>query len=131
MKTVNNVVRIPCKFSKDFFKYWLVFLKPFHGLTDRETDVAAAILNERYVLRKKISDASLLDSILMSDDIKKRIRESCNVSLSYFQFVMTKLRKSKFIIDGRVNPRFIPNYDSNSEFKLMLYFTIDESKENL
>ena len=37
----NNAIRIPCSLS-DFFKYWFLFLEPFHNLTNREKDVVAA-----------------------------------------------------------------------------------------
>ena len=43
---INNVIRIPASLDKDFFKYWFLFLKPFHNLTDREMDVIACFVKQ-------------------------------------------------------------------------------------
>ena len=52
---VDNVINIPTSLKGKFFKYWFKFLLPFHGLTDREMDVAAAFLLKRHELSKVIS----------------------------------------------------------------------------
>jgi hypothetical protein len=42
---------------------------------------------------------------------------------------MSKLRKSKIIVDNKINPRFIPNVkEENGNFKLLLLFTFDDVK---
>nr|DAE29020.1 MAG TPA: hypothetical protein [virus sp. ctPYc18] len=43
----NNVIRIPTSL-KSFFRYWFIFLRPFHKLTDREIDVVTSFAYERY-----------------------------------------------------------------------------------
>jgi hypothetical protein len=63
----NNVIRVPCTLDS-LFRYWLNFLTPFHNLTDRETDVAAAFLKERHRLSKVILDNELVDRTLMSEE---------------------------------------------------------------
>lgn len=123
MKKPNNIVRIPCSLDKSFFKHWFKFLKPFHNLTDREIDVVASFVKHRYELSKVISDKDLLDRVTMSEDIKRKVREDCNIAFPHYQVIMGKLRKNKVIIDGKINPRFIPNIDSNSDnFQLLLLF---------
>ena len=121
---VNNVIRIPCSL-KMLFRHWFLFLKPFHKLTDREIDVITAFTYERFLLSKVISDSEILDKVVMSEDIKKRVREESNITLAHFQVIMGKLRRNKVILDNKINPKFIPNIsDENGSFKLMLLFDI-------
>ena len=120
----NAVVRIPTTLD-NFFKQWLIFLKPFHGLTDRQIDIAAVFLKQRYELSKVISDEKLLDENVMSESTKKQVREECNITLPHFQVIMGKLRKNKVIVDGKINPRFIPNIDEETgTFQLLLLFEL-------
>lgn len=126
----NSIVRIPTSLEK-FFRYWFEFLKPFHGLTDREMDVITAFTYERFKLSKVISDQNILDKVVMSEDTKKRVREQCNITLAHFQVIMGKLRKNKIIIDNRINPRFIPSIKEEfNQFKLMLLFDINEESRS-
>lgn len=123
----NNIVRIPCSLDKDFFKYWFVFLRPFHNLTDREIDVVVSFLKYRFDLSQKISDKEILNKVLMGEDIKRQIREENNISLQHFQVIMGKLRKKNVIIDNKLNPKFIPNIQKDADnFKLLLLFDIND-----
>ena len=125
-KKPNNIVRVPCSLSKGFFRYWFMFLEPFHNLTNREIEVAAAFVKYRYELSKAVKDNSLLDidQMVMNEDTKKKIREECGISSAHFQVIMGKLRKNKVIVNGRINPKFIPNIgeDENGIFQLLLLF---------
>jgi hypothetical protein len=124
-KKANNVVRIPCSLDGSFFRYWFLFLKPFHKLTDREIDVITAFVKHRYELSKVIKDDEILDKVVMSEDTKRKVREECNITLPHFQVIMGKLRSSKVIIDGKINPRFIPNIiEEDGFFKLLLLFEL-------
>lgn len=124
MSNVNNAIRISTSLDK-FFRYWFEFLKPFHKLTDREMDVITCFVRHRFELSKKINDSDILDKVLMSDDIRKKIREECNLTLAHFQVIMGKLRKNKLIIDGKINPKFIPKIkEEDSSFQLVLYFEV-------
>lgn len=121
----NNVVRIPCSLSGSFFRYWFMFLKPFHKLTDREIDVITSFVKHRYELSKVIKDDEILDKVVMSEDTKRKVREECNITLPHFQVIMGKLRNNKVIIDGKINPRFIPNIiEEDGFFKLLLLFEL-------
>lgn len=121
----NNVVRIPTSLDTNFFKYWFMFLKPFHNLTNREIDVITAFTKERYELSKVIKDSVILDKVTMGEETKRKIREQCKITLPHFQVIMGKLRESKVIIDGKINPRFIPNIDESSGvFQLLLLFEL-------
>ena len=122
-KQVDSVVRIPCKVDGKFFRYWFEFLTPFHNLTEREMDVITSFVKQRYELSKVIKDNEILDKVTMSEDTKKKVREECDISLPHFQVIMGKLRKNKVIIDGKINPRYIPSVDEeNGSFKMMLLF---------
>ena len=124
-KKANNIVRISTLLDGKFFRYWFEFLRPFHKLTDREIDVISAFSKHRYELSKVIKDKDILDKVTMSEDIKKKVREECNITLPHFQVIMGKLRKSKVIIDGKINQKFIPNIDEESGyFQLMLLFEL-------
>lgn len=125
MNKPNNIVRIPCSLDKDFFRYWFMFLEPFHNLTNREIDVITAFVKHRYELSKVITDSELLDKVVMNEDTKRKIREECDMTLTHFQVVMRNLRKSKVIIDGKLNPKFIPNItEEKGYFQLMLLFDL-------
>ena len=124
---VDNVLNIPTSLKGKFFKQWLVFLLPYHDLTDREMDVAATFLKKRFELAKVISDVNILDSVLMNEDTKREVREACNIKLPHFQVIMSKLRKSKLIVDNRLNQKFIPNVkEENGNFKLLLLFSFKD-----
>ena len=124
MKKPDSVVMVPGNIDS-FFRKWFEFLEPFPRLTAREMDVAAAFVKQRYKLSKVVKDPDILDKVLMSEDTKKAVREECNITLPHFQVIMGKLRKNQIIVDGKINPRFIPNIDEESgSFKLLLYFTL-------
>lgn len=121
----NNVIALKSSLKGGFFRMWLEFLRPFHKLTERETDIMAAFLKQRYELSKVVSDQYILNKLTMSDDTKKKIREECNISQAHFQVIMTKLKKSKMIENGNINPRFIPRIkDETKGFQLLLTFEL-------
>ena len=121
----NNVIALKSSLNGGFFRMWLEFLRPFHKLTERETDIMAAFLKQRYELSKVVSDQDILNKLTMSDDTKKKIREECNISQAHFQVIMTKLKKSKMIENGNINPRFIPRIkDETKGFQLLLTFEL-------
>lgn len=121
----NSSLRIPTSLKGKFFRYWFEFLRPFHKLTDREIDVISAFVRQRYDLSKVISDPEILDRETMSEVTKRKVREECNISLAHFQVIMGKLRKSKVIENGRINPKFIPNIvEGESSFTLLLLFDL-------
>lgn len=128
---LNNIIRIPTSLEGKFFRYWLEFLEPFHSLTSRELDVATAFLKQRYELSKAISDTNILDRVTMGEDTKQKIREECNITTPHFQVIMGKLRKAKFIIDNKINPRFIPLgvKEGDNSFKLLLYFDFNTGRD--
>lgn len=125
MRKINNVITISTSVKSKFFKYWLEFLRPFHKLTDRETDVMASFLKQRYELSKVIKDQEVLDKYTMNEETKRKVKEECSVTQSHFQVIMTKLKKSKMIENGKINPKFIPRVEENANtFQLLLSFDL-------
>lgn len=125
MGKINNVITIPTSTEGKFFRYWFEFLRPFHKLTDREIDVIASFVKHRYTLSKVIKDQEVLNKVTMSEDTKRKVREDCNISQAHFQVIMTKLKKSKVIDDGKINPKFIPRLEENATgFQLLLAFEL-------
>lgn len=124
----HSVINIPTSLDK-FFRYWFEFLKPFHRLTNREMDVMTAFVKKRFYLGKDINNNELLDKVLLSDEIKKEVREECGISVTHFQVIMGKIRDNRLIVDNKVNPRYIPNIIvEDGNFKLLLLFNFDEEK---
>lgn len=124
----NNIVEIKTTLGMDFFRWWCIFLRPFINLTNRETDVMACFLKERFELGRSISDPAILDAVVMSSDVKRRVLEECQMSQEYFYVVLSNLKKNKVIVNGRINPRLIPNIkadDTTGYFQLLLLFKTD------
>lgn len=122
----NSVIKLTVSLD-DFFKRWLIFLKPYHELADRQIDLAASLLKIRYELSKVILDDKILDETLMNGTSKKKIIEDCGISPAHFQVIMSSLRKHNFILkDGRINPKYIPslNKENPKAFSLMILFAI-------
>jgi len=122
----NNIIGIPATLDR-FFRYWVEFLEPLHHLTEREIDVITAFLKKRYELSKDILDPIKLDKYLMNEETKAEIRDECHISPAHFQVIMGKLRKSGIIVNGNINPKFIPNIKSDEgPFQLLLYFQVSK-----
>ena len=53
--------------------------------------------------------------------------EEYKITPSHFQVIMRELRKSKFIEDNKINPKFIPKNieEGDTSCKLLLYFDLD------
>lgn len=131
MKKIDNAVRIPTSINGKLFKYWFEFLAPLHRLSNREMDVIACLTKHRYELSKAIKDAKVLDEVAFSEETKKKVRDECHVTQAHFNAIITKLKKNRVIIDGKINPKFIPNIseDGNS-LSLLLFFDLNEPTRN-
>jgi hypothetical protein len=105
-------------------------LRPFVPLTDREMDVMASFLKQRWDLSKTIFDAAMIDTVLMSEDIKKKVIKECGISLQHFYVVMSTLKKKKVINGNIINPKLIPNTrdTDNGVFQLRIMFKEDKPK---
>lgn len=124
----NNLITIPAEpNSTEFYKWWCVFLRPFIPLTDREIDVVSSYLHQRYELSKIIPDPALLDTLVMSDNVRKTVMDECKISKEHLYVVMSSLRKNNVFLSTGINPRLIPNLreSDNGCFQLLLLFRKD------
>lgn len=117
----NNAFNIPVTTPLEFFKWWCIFLRPFIPLTDRETDVVASFLKQRWELSKSISDPAILDAMMMNSDTLNKVVEECKITKQHFYVVMSSLKK-KNVINGHINPKLIPNTKDHGTFKLTILF---------
>lgn len=125
MHKPNNIVTVPVDDnSSSFFKWWLVFLRPFINLTKREIDVVAEFLKQRWELSKAISDPAILDTMVMSENTKTKVINACHITQQHFYVVMSNLRKNKVIVNNIINPRLIPNIRETDDgcFQLLILF---------
>lgn len=129
VKKPSSVMFVPTTLDS-FFSLWLQFLRPYHGMTDRQISLAAQFLKVNYELSLAITDDKLREEVLMNEKTKKRIREGINISQAFFQVLMGDLRNHKFIVDGKLNPKYVPKVDATTEYTtLMLYFSIEKPKD--
>jgi hypothetical protein len=116
------VIRIPTTVLTDFFKLWLVFLKPLHHLQNRDMDILAALLKERYILSSKVDNPDLVDSIILKPDVRNKIMKKCGLKQAHMYAILRRLKKQGIIKNGKFNLKFIPDLKSPDCFKLMLLF---------
>lgn len=119
----NNALRIPFKTRLEFFKWWCIVLRPFISLTDREADVVASFLNQRWELinNNNIQDPAILDTLMMSSDVLNKVVSECNITKQHFYVVMSSLKK-KGVINDHIDARLIPNLKDDSRFMLTIIF---------
>lgn len=123
---IDSVIKIPTTLD-NFFRYWFEFLKPVHHLTQREIDVASLLVKHRYELSKVVSDEAILDKMVLSTDVRKQIMEECGLPSRYFNVVMSNLKKDKIIVDGRLNPKYIPRIkEEKGNFQLLLLYDFQQ-----
>lgn len=100
-------------------------------MTDRELDVISSFLKYRWELSKVISDPAVLDSQLMSNDIRDKIIEDCGITRQYFYVLKSGLIKNHIIVNDKINPKLIPNIKEtdNGVFQFLMLFKDDVENE--
>lgn len=127
----NNIIKIPTTSELDFFKKWCIYIRPLIPLTDREIDVVAEFLRQRWLLTKEGLDSSVVDTIMRSKDMRKKVIDACNMSIQHYYVIMGNLRRNNVITKTGINPRLIPNVrtDGGGVFQLVMLFNIESSKD--
>ena len=134
MENITNLIRIKSnpklKMSPDgdFFRYWVEFLRPLHELTKREMDVLAEFLKVRYNLSREIINTDRLDRVLMSEETKRDIRQTCGISAKHFQVIMSKFRKNGVIRNEKIFLNLIPSIDKDGA-RLMINFSFKDEQQ--
>lgn len=140
---VKKVLGVDLNGENDFFSLWIEYLVPKHHLTKSEQKFLAACIRQRYELSKGISDETLLDETCLNETYRTKIRQELGISTQQMQNVIVKLKKQKILIPRtvpfsdklsyyKINPQFIPPYDENEDFLLVLLFSknINDRKSN-
>ena len=133
MEKITNYIRLTSnpklKMSPDgdFFRCWVEFLRPLHELTKREMDVLAEFLKVRHNLSREIINTDRLDRVLMSEETKRDIRETCGINVKHFQVIMSKLRRNGVIRDGKIHLNLIPTI-AEEGVGLMVYFDFKDEQ---
>lgn len=121
----NNVIYLKCT-DDSFYRMWMEFLTPFHKLTSREKDVAARIILQYFKFKDSVPDPEVLRDLLWSRKSRKDIMDSLKMSQAHFQMVLAKLRTAGVLVDGDINPRYIPHRRADDE-RFMLQIVYDWS----
>lgn len=122
----TNVKRIKTD-VKQMFTYWLVFLKPYHNLRQKEIEALSTFLYYRYKLSEEVLNQDLVDKLLFSQDVRKNIMKELNVTnISVFNNLLTALRNKGVITrDNKIKDVLIPNFTPGSDnFKLVFNFEV-------
>ncbi len=125
-----NVKRIQTD-EKKLFLYWLTFLKPYHGLRQKEMETVAVFLYYRHKLASEVINQELIDKLLFSADVRKNIMQELGMTSTYiFNNMLSTLRKKGVISkDNIILPALIPNFITGADnFKLVFNFEVNGSK---
>ena len=118
----NNVIYLKCT-DDSFYRMWIEFLAPFHKLTAREMDVAARIIAQYFRLRESIPDPEVLRDVLWSTKSRKDMMTSLGMSQAHFQMKLAKLKSVGVLVDGAINPKYIPSkVPGESRFMLQVVY---------
>lgn len=125
MQTNNLNVKTLRVSEEMFFQRWLEFLKPYHGLRQKEIELLSLFLHKRYQLEKVIKDDKILTKMLFDTEVRNEIRDKLNYSSSQILNNMISSLRTKNIIDkdNNINKGLIPNL-SGKNFKLVFNFNI-------
>ena len=119
--TVTGVTTIPNE-DGEFFRAWLEVMRPLHGRASKEMDFAAAFLKKRYELAKTMTDDRLIDRVLFDAETKNAVAKSLGISYSYMQYIFKKMRECGMIREKKINPQFLPAYESGKPVRWMFIF---------
>lgn len=99
-------------------KTWLRVLEPLHHLTQKEQEVASMFI-ETYINNKQfITNDDKINSATLSTESKKKIRLSLDLTPTYFQIILRGLRDKEFILDNKINKKYIPSFNKNGNIIL-------------
>ena len=127
LRKPNNMVVLPVSSDDDFFRLWCTCLKPFINLTNREMEVVACMLKVRHELSRSISDPAILDSVVFSEDSRRRIMQECKLSAQHFSVILSSLKKSGVLKGNSIDQKVVPNItqDSNGVFQFLILLKRD------
>jgi hypothetical protein len=89
---------------------YLGILYKFHKLTNKELDVVVELIIKYYDIINKypVHDKELVSKMLFDVSVKRMIKEKHHIQDAVLQNYMTVFRKKGVIVDGLLNPNYIP-----------------------
>lgn len=120
---VDGITNLPTR-SSNFIRTWLEVMRPFHKLTSRQMDFAAALLEERYAIAERVTDKSLVDKLLFDEETKERIREKTGISKAYMHGILRTMRDNGMIIGNgkKISPEYLPTWKKGKPFRMLFVF---------
>ena len=115
--------------QKNFFKHWMNFTRPLHGLNKTESSTIALLLYNYFELKKDISNDDLAWKLVFDYDTKLKIKEELNFKTSQsLDNLLFALRKKNIIINNKINKSYIPiiDLDQSNTFSIVYKFEINE-----
>ena len=107
------------------FDHWVALTQPLHKLTDAEGNILLAFLKKRYLFSCNMKNSDVVDRLLFSTDTRKEIMIALGYKMGTFQNYLTSMRIKGVILDNKINPKLLPNYEEGSDnFKLIYNFII-------
>lgn len=127
----DSIAPVTCT-QNTFIQAWLRFMEPYHGLSKREREVAAAFIEKYLELCKKIpNDKDFRNKCLMSLETQKEICDKCNIKHNQIQLYRNKFKKNNVIINGNeLNPKLVPNMNNmqGNKYQLLVLFDIKDDE---
>lgn len=112
-----------------FFKMWLTILQPFLKLRNKELELLAKLLYHRYLISLEVKNKEMLDELLFSSKIKKKILSELDIPEHAYNNLLSCLRKKKIVIDKSINKQIIPIItEPFDNFKLVYNIDIVDAK---
>lgn len=107
------------------FEHWVALTQPLHKLTDAEAKILLAFLRKRHMFATNINNDEVVDKLLFATDTRKEIMVELGHKMGTFQNYLTSIRNKGVILDNKINPKLLPNYEEGSDnFKLIYNFMI-------
>ena len=126
----SSAVNIPCSGMFDFYKKYLLFIKPLNPISklgDKHIDILATFLVKRHEICKSVKDESLIPKLLFATDVRESIREACKISIPNYYNVMAMFKKMGIIKENDLDKKLLPDLVEN-RFLLQMAFTVNENK---
>lgn len=112
---------------REFFRTWLVWLRPLHRLTEKEMDIAALMLEGMQFLSSRVKDEKKRGRIVTSLESRKRMSDMIGMSDQYFGMLISGLKKKGFIQGDGINPQYIPRIEPDGrDYAVTLDFVFHE-----
>jgi len=106
--------------KEKFFIMWLMILQPFLKLRNKELELLAKLLYHRYLISLEVKNKEMLDELLFSSKIKKKILAELDIQEYAYNNLLSCLRKKKIVNDKSINKQIIPTItEPFNNFKLV------------